>query len=440
MRIYPRYQILDECDQMLKMGFVEDVEFILNAVGNREHIQTLLFSATLPHWVKQLLRKFCKPDYKTVDLMTSQSSQATNCVRHKCVKAERFTEISIPDLIHCHANGARTIVFVDTKANCDKTSEALSGSLKARAIHGDLQQKTREATLEAFRKGQIDVLVATDVAARGLDIPEVGLVIQTSPPKDVESYIHRAGRTGRAERTGVCICVVSQSTEYLLRRIQQHGGIQFEWIQPPQMADMIQIATKSADETLRNVKVHKTELFKESAQEMLDMWKDPASLVASALACMTGYSKVHHRSLLLNLERHVTLQAAVPGTRDLSVEGINQTVMKTSNVEVKGTRLLEDGTGVVFDVEENCVEELLGAFGEASQLSLKVIARLPKLRFVPRPQYSQGSNRWNKRRSSTDTRVDEGHWNQRRSFGGRSGHSRGRPGNFGERNKFQRRY
>ncbi|MFW8314570.1 C-terminal helicase domain-containing protein, partial [Klebsiella pneumoniae] len=92
------------------------------------------------------------------------------------------------------------------------------------SLHGDIPQKQREITLKGFRNGDFGVLVATNVAARGLDIPEVDLVVQSSPPKDVESYIHRSGRTGRAGRTGVCICFYQHKEEYQLVQVEQKAG------------------------------------------------------------------------------------------------------------------------------------------------------------------------------------------------------------------------
>ena len=382
---------------MLQMGFVEDVEFILNAVGSRGHIQTLLFSATLPPWVRGLLQKFCKSDYRTIDLMTHQSSQATNCVEHKCVMVDRYMEISIlPDLIQCYANGRRTIVFVDTKANCDKVAETLATSLQARAIHGDLQQKTREMTLAAFRSGEIDVLVATDVAARGLDIPEVGLVIQTTPPRDVESYVHRSGRTGRAERTGVCICVISRSTEFLLRRIQSTGRIRFQRIDPPQMQDMIQGATKKAEEVMEGVKRHKRHMFKEAAKKVLQKWEDPAELVATCLACITGYAKQQQRSLLLHLGQHVTLQWSCTSERPITIEWAKRQIQEAGgNAELKGIRLLDRSPGVVFDVHEDEVGGLLDAYKDASDgRAMEIVTSLPRLQYIPRgpdpPMFREG--------------------------------------------------
>lgn len=379
-----KFQILDECDQMLQMGFMEDVEFILNSVPSRDSIQTLLFSATLPSWVKSLLQRFCKTGYKTVDLMSTEQSLLTNSVQHKCLMIDRRDTVKIlTDLIHCHGNGGRTIVFVDTKVDCDRITEELSISVQARAIHGDLQQKSRELTLEAFRRGQLEVLVATDVAARGLDIPEVELVIQTSPPKDVESYIHRAGRTGRAEKTGVCICLIHRSNEFLFKRIQGIAKLKFDWIQAPQIQDIISVASRKADQNLKEVKFCTSEMFKDAAKKMLEEWKDPTQLVASALAFLTGHSKLKSRSLVLKLEHHVTMQILLDSSNNqpIRMENVIRTVQaNVPDAQVKGIRILSEGNGAVFDLHEEKAKELLGKMSEDSGVKIEIIGTLPPLK------------------------------------------------------------
>eukprot|EP00210_Caulerpa_lentillifera_P000288 g281.t1 len=397
-----KFQILDECDQMLQMGFVDDVEFILNAVTSRDSIQTLLFSATLPSWVKTLLHRFCKTGYKTVDLMASEGGRlSTNLVQHKCLMIDRRMMVeTLVDLIHYHGNGGRTIVFVNTKVECDRISEKLSDSINSRPIHGDLQQKSRELTLEAFRRGQVQVLVATDVAARGLDIPEVELVIQTSPPKDVESYIHRAGRTGRAEKTGVCICLIHQFNEYQFKRIQETAKLEFTWIQAPQVKDIVNIASRKAEQDLKEVKFHTSEMFKDVANQMLAEWKDPAQLVAAALAFLTGHSKLQSRSLVLKLEHHVTLQLLLnaPKNQPIRIENVMRIVQaNVQDAQIKGIRIMSEQNGAVFDIHEGKAKELMEKLNADPEIRIEVIGSLPPLRLVPngggRTQQSSFFNR-----------------------------------------------
>ena len=117
-------------------------------------------------------------------------------------------------------------------------------------IHGDIEQKTREQTLQAFRDGKVKCLVATDVAARGLDIPEIDLVIQTAPPSDIDSYIHRSGRTGRAGRAGVCICLYKPNQYYNLQKVEHVAGFKFEHRGPVSPAELEEAAARDVKEQI----------------------------------------------------------------------------------------------------------------------------------------------------------------------------------------------
>ncbi|KAL5706458.1 RNA helicase [Ranunculus cassubicifolius] len=191
-----KFRVLDEADEMLRMGFVDDVELILGKVKDLNLVQTLLFSATLPSWVQNISKRFLKPNKKTANLVGNEKMKASANVRHIVLPCSSNARSQvIPDVISCYASGGRTIIFTETK---DSASE-LAGLLPdARALHGVIQQFTREVTLKGFRSGKFLTLVATNVAARGLDINDVQLIIQCEPPRDVEAYIHRSGRTGRA--------------------------------------------------------------------------------------------------------------------------------------------------------------------------------------------------------------------------------------------------
>ena len=137
----------------------------------------------------------------------------------------------------------------------------------AQLLHRDIPQKQREITLKGFRHGDFGVLVATSVAACGLDIPEVDLVVQSSPPKDVESYIHHFGRTGRAGRTGVCICFYQHKEEYQLVQVEQKVGIKFKRIGVPTATEIIQASSKDAIRLLDSVPPTAISHFKQSSLE-----------------------------------------------------------------------------------------------------------------------------------------------------------------------------
>ncbi len=144
-------------------------------------------------------------------------------------------------------------------------------------------------------------MITTDVAARGLDIPEVDLVIQCSPPKDYESYVHRSGRTGRAGRSGVCVLFYKSQELHGLLALERNTGIKFKRVGAPTAADIIEASTKDAARALDRVAPELIEQFREGASEVLES-KDPVTALAAALAVISGCTKVSNRSLLTSRE------------------------------------------------------------------------------------------------------------------------------------------
>jgi ATP-dependent RNA helicase DDX21 len=191
-----KYVILDEADEMLNIGFADAVDKILASAPKPEERQTLLFSATIPPWVQGIANKHMRPgNLVTVDLVGNSKVKAALTVRHMAICCPPPVRMAtLADVVKVYGGSGRTIVFANTKAEVNEL--ALKSSLHAvcQVLHGDIAQTQREVTLQGFREGRFTCLVATDVAARGLDIPDVDLVIQTQPPKDKETYIHRSGR------------------------------------------------------------------------------------------------------------------------------------------------------------------------------------------------------------------------------------------------------
>ncbi|KAJ3078028.1 Nucleolar RNA helicase 2 [Quaeritorhiza haematococci] len=228
---------MDEADQMLDRGFAENMDMILDTVSKQksacttpapEH-QTLLFSATLPDWIRQAINKFMRPGDQqvTVDLVKGVKLKTSTTIRHLAVPSRWQNRASVlGDIVAVYgrgSSGGRTIIFVETKGEANEL--ALNEKLKdSQVIHGDIVQKQREISMQGFRDGRYRVLITTNVCARGVDIPEVDCVINCEPPNDVETYIHRSGRTGRAGRSGVCVTFYKPQQEYLLNLISKRAG------------------------------------------------------------------------------------------------------------------------------------------------------------------------------------------------------------------------
>ena len=212
-----RSVVLDEADEMLNMGFIEDIEKILGEIPE-EH-QTMLFSATMPKGILAIAKKYMnKPVHIRADagqMVVAKIKQVFYEVREedKIKALSRLIDVEGPAL---------TLVFCHTKKEVDEVSGKLRQmGYPVGAIHGDFTQSHRDDMMRKFKSGDIDILVATDVAARGLDIPNVSHVINFSIPQDPEGYIHRIGRTGRAGKHGIAITLVTPGQHRRLRLIEQ---------------------------------------------------------------------------------------------------------------------------------------------------------------------------------------------------------------------------
>ncbi|MEI7065384.1 DEAD/DEAH family ATP-dependent RNA helicase [Dickeya chrysanthemi] len=209
--------VLDEADEMLRMGFIEDVENIMAQIP-AEH-QTALFSATMPEAIRRITRRFMN-DPQEVRIQSSVTTRPDISQSYWTVYGMRKNEALIRFLEAEDFDAA--IIFVRTKNATLEVAEALERSgYNSAALNGDMNQALREQTLERLKDGRLDILIATDVAARGLDVERISLVVNYDIPMDSESYVHRIGRTGRAGRAGRALLFVENRERRLLRNIER---------------------------------------------------------------------------------------------------------------------------------------------------------------------------------------------------------------------------
>ncbi|XP_055503287.1 nucleolar RNA helicase 2 isoform X2 [Leucoraja erinacea] len=381
-----KHVVLDEVDQMLDMGFAEQVEDILGTAykkDSKDNPQTLLFSATCPSWVYDVAKKYMNSSYKQVDLIGKRTQRAATTVEHLAITCHWSQRPSvIGDVIQVYSGShGRTIVFCETKKEVNEL--AINNCIKqeAQCLHGDIPQKQREITLKGFRDGSFEVLVATNVAARGLDIPEVDLVIQNCPPKDVDSYIHRSGRTGRAGRTGVCICLYQRKEETSLRTVEVKAGLKFKRVGVPTTSDIIKASCKDAIRSLDSVPASVSEHFHAAAETLIEK-RGALEALAAALAHISGAKSLDQRSLLNSEKGFTTMMLACSiemHNIGFAWRGLKEQLGETVENQVKRMQFLKGKMGVCFDVPEDAVESLKGSWQDSRRWTLSVADELPEL-------------------------------------------------------------
>lgn len=212
--------VLDEADRMLDMGFIDDIRKIMQMLPRQR--QTLLFSATFSAPIRKLAQDFMNAP-ETVEVAAQNTTNAN--VEQHIIAVDTFQKRNLLErlIVDLHMN--QVIVFCKTKQSVDRvTRELVRRNLSAQAIHGDRSQQSRLETLNAFKDGSLRVLVATDIAARGLDIAELPFVINYEMPAQPEDYVHRIGRTGRAGADGVAISLMDESEQKMFESIKELTG------------------------------------------------------------------------------------------------------------------------------------------------------------------------------------------------------------------------
>jgi ATP-dependent RNA helicase DeaD len=275
--------VLDEADEMLNMGFIEEIETILSEIP-KEH-QTLLFSATMASQIKALAGKFMvnpheiKIKVKEVTMPSIEQFYIEVSPKQKFDVLCNLLDIQSPDL---------AIIFGRTKKRVDELADALNKrGYSAEGIHGDLSQARRDTVIRRFKEGLIDIMVATDVAARGLDITGVTHVYNFDIPQDAESYVHRIGRTGRAGKTGIAVTFVHPREITLLRSIERMTKKKLRRQSLPTFDDAMEGQKRlSSDRLVKVIEEGNYQDYKELAMELLEE-NESVALVAAALKMVT---------------------------------------------------------------------------------------------------------------------------------------------------------
>lgn len=403
--------VLDEADEMLNMGFADDVEVVLDGVGSdlEEKTQCLLFSATTPDWVRNIARQYQDSNVLSIDATTKQGgSRVATTVRHLAIQvpfgeqskkailediiaveiskdiedisslggstttalddnstsadeegdeSRKFEENPIATAVIANKKKSnsklqqkifgKTIVFTETKREADElVSGGIFKSLTAQALHGDVAQKQRDAILNAFRAGSFNVLVATDVAARGIDIKDVDLVVQFAPPRETDTYVHRSGRTGRAGQKGTSVLLFDARQARSIVNIERGlgHGFKFELAGPPSSEAALVAASKTSAIACQGIPNETAEFFVDSARRLLTGEESAEKIVAKCLAAISRRGMtVESRSLLTGESGFLTVEMSNTRGRDVTPGDVMFTVSKLARMSHQSDDLKFDG-------------------------------------------------------------------------------------------------
>ena len=276
-----RFLVLDEADEMLKMGFAEDVETILADTPEEKHVA--LFSATMPSQIRRISKKYLT-DAAEITVKSKTTTAANTTQRYLMVsypqKVDALTRILEVE------NFEGMIVFVRTKNETETLAEKLRArGFSAMAINGDVAQVQRERTVNQLKAGKLDILVATDVAARGLDVERISHVVNYDIPTDTESYVHRIGRTGRAGRSGDAISFVTPRERYLLKAIEKATRQPLTQMQLPTVEDINVTRLARFDDAITEaLATDRVSFFRDVVEHYVREHNVPEMDVAAALA------------------------------------------------------------------------------------------------------------------------------------------------------------
>ena len=280
--------VLDEADEMLKMGFIDDIEWILEQIPH-EH-QTALFSATMPAPIQKIANRYLKDPQK----ITIQAKAKTlNNIDQSYIRVPYSQKFDVLTRFLEVEDTQATIVFARTKSCTEELAENLQArGYAASALNGDMKQTLRQKVIEKTKKGLLDIIVATDVAARGIDIERITHVINFDIPHDTESYVHRIGRTGRAGRSGTALLFVTPREFRMLKDIERATKQPIKQIEPPTLKEMNEIRSKQLTEKVTGIiaKSKKLKPFQDMVQHIMDETEAAPNDIAAALAYLLQQS------------------------------------------------------------------------------------------------------------------------------------------------------
>ena len=308
-----QYFILDEADEMLKMGFIDEIEIILQETPQKKRV--FLFSATIPPRIQNLAKKYMK---NQVLLEAEAKESKRDNIQQVYYRIRRSDKLEVIKNIIEFTDDFHGIIFCQTKVIVNEISDALKKEkLDVDCIHGDINQSGRERILAKFKAKKINILIATDVAARGIDVNDLTHVINYSLPQEIESYVHRIGRTGRAGKNGIAVTFIDPREVYKIKRLEKETG---NTIIEGELPSREKVAIKKQERLIHSLEeiitTKDTSFYSHVSKELVKAFGDTA-VIAALLFQINGSGKVEPRPERYDHEKYKAQRKTKGGVRVL---------------------------------------------------------------------------------------------------------------------------
>jgi len=317
-----KWVTLDEADEMLNMGFKEDIDHILDATPDKK--QTLLFSATFPREVEAIARNYM---FKPAEISAGTKNQGADTVEHQFyLVSEKNRYPTLKRIVDVNT-GIYGIIFCRTRRETQEIADKLiQDGYGADSLHGELSQAQRDIVMKKFRTKKLQILVATDVAARGIDVTDLTHVINHKLPDQLESYTHRSGRTGRAGAEGISIVIVTNKDKNRIKQIERKIGKQFVQKEVPSGKEIVGIKLMQYAQKIKDTKVNEEDL----SDNFEDIAKDLKKLTKDELIKRFIYNELEH---LLNYYQKTQDIGVDAGRERVTDENMQRFFINTGNMD-----------------------------------------------------------------------------------------------------------